>query len=120
MGLGNSASLAKASMSQPCDAVCNKKEKHFFVWFSELFFLANSMGKVKLLADREERDAGSETVLSSVQLLCFHFFHPFSPQPNQECYHKDTVHLKTETGKYYVQTSTAFSSRVTKMGTFCL
>lgn len=59
MGLGNSASLAKASMSQPCDAVCNKKEKHFFVWFSELFFLANSMGKVKLLADREERDAGS-------------------------------------------------------------
>ena len=69
------------------------------MWFSELFFLVNSMGKVKLLADREEREAGSETVLSSVQLLNFHLFHPLSPQPNQECYHKDIEHLKTETEK---------------------
>ena len=58
------------------------------------------MGKVKLLADREEREAGSETDLSSVQLLNFHLFHSLSPQPNQECYHKDIEHMKTETENY--------------------
>lgn len=89
------------------------------MWFSELFFLVNSMGKVKLLAFREEREAGSETVLSSVQLLNFHLFHSLSPHPNQECYHKDVEHMKTET-KIMCIAAAVFSSRVTEMCTFCL
>lgn len=46
----------EACVSQPCDTLSNKKEKHPFVWFSELFCLANSMGKVKLSPDKEKRE----------------------------------------------------------------
>lgn len=79
------------------------------------------MGKVKLLADRKKREAGSEAVLSSIHLLYYHFFSVVLPQRSQEHYYKDTEHLKTETeGENYVCTFIAFSSRVTKLDIFCL
>ena len=41
------------------------------MWFSELFFLADSVEKVKLLADRKKRESVSEAILSNVDLLTF-------------------------------------------------